>query len=113
MDAYDIKVVIQGCIKDASDQYSCSPVSVVVVEAPGVILTTIGQISLKRLLHPEVRVNKKVDDGTKQVPEGVSSPIFSATVKITEKQMEVIVPEEEVKNEGPVIPDGCNSVEGE
>jgi len=89
MDAYDVEVTVQDALKEASRVHSVPLSLAFVLEAPGKLLTAVGQAVLKGLLNPvsvEVEVETKNDEAN-LAPDEARIPTFSVAAKALDTQV--------------------------
>jgi len=81
MDAYDVKVIVQDALKEASRVHSVPLSLAFVLEAPGKLLTAVGQAALKGLLNPSPVEMETKNDEANLAPDEACIPIFSVAAK--------------------------------
>jgi len=81
MDAYDVEVTVQDALKEASRIHSAPLSLAFVLEAPGKLLTAVGQAVLKGLLNPCPLEMESKNDEANLASEIECPPIFSVAAK--------------------------------
>jgi len=86
IDAYDVKVTVQDALREASRVHSVPLSMTFVSEAPGKLLTAVGQAVLKGLLNPAAAETETKNDEANLAPDEARRPIFSVAAKALDTQ---------------------------
>jgi len=86
MDAYDVEVTVQDALKEASRIHSLPLSLAFALEAPGKLLTAVGQAVLKGLLNPCPLKMESKNDEANLASDKVCPPIFSVAAKALDTQ---------------------------
>jgi len=105
MDAYDVEVTVQDALKEASRIHSVPLSLAFVLEAPGKLLTAVGQAVLKGLLNPCPLEMETKNDEANLASDKVCTPIFSVAAKALDTQVPDSVTIDPVAKEVSTEPD--------